>query len=181
MYGIKITTSTRQCPSWKDKEDSQEILRILRNPKVHYRVHNSSPCVSIPSQIDPDLHPISWIFLLILHYHLPLCLPYFRFSLISACMHLSSPPYLPHASPISDFINHKIFGEYRSWNFSKCDLTQSAIISSFLGTKIINKFIIIYHHSNWLIWFSWNKSYKLFSKICQVKTAICYVYCQIFG
>ena len=44
-----------QSPSWEAISSSatQEIPRILSNPSVHYRFHNSPPPVPALSQIDP--------------------------------------------------------------------------------------------------------------------------------
>jgi hypothetical protein len=61
-----------QSPSWEaDNHSASQIPRLLRNPKVHYRVHNSPPLVPVLSQTNPV-------------YTLPLYLPKIHFNIIFA-------------------------------------------------------------------------------------------------
>jgi hypothetical protein len=56
---------------------SQEIPRILWNPKVNYRIHKCPPPVPIRSQLDASIptHATSWRSILILSSHLRQGLP----------------------------------------------------------------------------------------------------------
>jgi hypothetical protein len=78
-YFPVLTYFIEQSPSWEANRfvASQEIPRILLNPKVHYRINNCPPPVSILSQPNPvhTPHPTSWKSILILSYHLRLGLP----------------------------------------------------------------------------------------------------------
>jgi hypothetical protein len=66
-------------PSWEAANcaATQELPRILRNPKVHHRVHKSPPLAPILSEIVP-VHTI------------PSCLSKIYFSIVSGELHFSN-------------------------------------------------------------------------------------------
>ena len=68
-----LTYSMQQSPSWEANwfSGSQEIPRILWNPKVHYRIHMFPPSVPVLSHLHPDHAPTSNILKIRLNIILP--------------------------------------------------------------------------------------------------------------
>ena len=105
-----LSYSMQQSHSWEANcfSASQEIPRILWDPKVQYRNHKCPLPVPILNQLDPvhNPRPTSWSSISILSSHLRLDLPNDLFPSGFPTKALHTPPSLPyalHAPPISFF------------------------------------------------------------------------------
>ena len=108
-----LTYSMEHSPSWEANwfSASQEITRILWNPKVHYRIHKYLPPVPVLSHLDPVYAPTSHFLKIHLNtiflsmpasskWSLSLRFPYQNPAYASPLSHMC---YMPHPSHSSWF------------------------------------------------------------------------------
>ena len=137
-----------QSPSWEANRfsASQEIPRILWNPKVHFPSHKCLPPAPILSQLDSVHTPTSHF----LKIHLNIILPSMsgspKWSLSRRFPHqnpvyaspLPHTCYMPRPAHSSCFVTRTVLGEeYRSLSSSLCSFLHSPLTSSLLGPNIL--------------------------------------------
>ena len=134
----------QQSPSWEPNRisASQEIPRILWEPKVHYCIHKCPPPVPILSQLNPVHTPTSTSqrSILILSSHLSLGLFPPGFPTKTLCTPVPSPILgtCPAHLILLDFITRIVLGEdYRPLSSSSCSFLNSPVTSTLLGPNIL--------------------------------------------
>ena len=142
-----LTYSMEQSP-WEANRFSvsQEIPRILWNPKVHYHIHKSPLLVPFLSQLNSvhtSPYPTSWRSISILSSHLCLGLPSgllpSGFPTKTLYMLLLSPIHVTcSAHLILNFVTCTVLGEeYRSLSSLLCSFLHFLVTSSLLGPNIL--------------------------------------------
>jgi hypothetical protein len=140
-----VTNCMEQSSSWQadSHSTSQEIPRLLLNPKVHYHVHKGQPLDPILSQMNL-VHTISSRFIVILFSYLCLGLPNGLFPsdfptkilyvFLISLMHATCAAHII----LLDLITPITFGEvYKLWSPSLCSLLQPPVPSSLLGPNVL--------------------------------------------
>ena len=129
-----------QSPFWEANwfAASQEIPRISRNPKVHYRTHKRPPPVSILGQPNPVHIPTSHLLEIhpnIINPSMPRSShwsPSLRFPHKDPIHPLSSPirATCPARLILLDFVTRTVLGEeFKSFSSSLCNLLHSPVTS----------------------------------------------------
>ena len=142
MFRPLLTYSMVQNCSWEANwfAASQEIPRISRNPKVHYRTHKRPPTASILGQPNPVHIPTSQFLQIHPNFihpstpRFPQWSPSLRFPHQDPIHPLTSPirAICPTHLIFLDFITRTILGEeYKSFSSSLCNLLPSPVSTSF--------------------------------------------------
>ena len=150
---VKVLTYSIQhspCSQANRFSASQEIPRILWNPKFHHRIYNCPPPVPILSQINLAHAPTSLFFKVPFKYYFPiyawvsqatLFSRFLLYTTLLSAIHDTCPAHLI----LLYLITRKIPGkEYRSLSYSLCNFLHSPVTPSLLGNK--NTTIQLYIH-----------------------------------
>jgi hypothetical protein len=165
-----LTNSMEQSSSWETNRysASQEITRILWNPKVHYRIHKSPPPVRVLSQIDPVHvpHPISLRSILILSSHLLLSLPSGLLALDFHTKILYAPLLSPICATCPAHLSRLNVDTYKMTGYPD----SSFLWFSSVSTQVWESYVRLNHGH-----FLWRLSNSLFSKHFAVGRCVSFI------